>query len=462
MRNDYEILGVSAGADQKEIKRAYFKLVRQFSPEKDPERFQEIRGAYERLTQGEEQEKAGIRLSMEMSEEPFAQRMFQQIIALERQREYEGAAETAKEAIRLFGEYEAFLYELAGSQLRGGHSGSAVKNFEKLVKRYPEKAPYKRELAIAYMERGYGNKAFRAFEEAYAAGVRDNDFILQFSLCCRDREEEDRGTEVLLEMVRGYDGSSREDAQDYLEAYTGIFSMNRFAPTDKYGEFLELYRGFLNTAGRALRDCGDMVMDMALFLVKSFNIPEYLSVLNEVLEAAKRICPERKYSNEWKHISESLLETRLHIDERLDEEWSFCFEAYVTGDDFYDKSILRFMQLDCRLILLERREELASQFEIIKTEYSELYEKMEGFFKLLTQEDIPRTMERMRSDYRSMDKKISGGRYYEFYPQYRPRVEKVQWDSFENGSYVRMGRKVGSNDPCPCGSGKKYKKCCGK
>ena len=26
---------------------------------------------------------------------------------------------------------------------------------------------------------------------------------------------------------------------------------------------------------------------------------------------------------------------------------------------------------------------------------------------------------------------------------------------------VRSGKKVGRNDPCPCGSGKKYKKCCG-
>ena len=27
---------------------------------------------------------------------------------------------------------------------------------------------------------------------------------------------------------------------------------------------------------------------------------------------------------------------------------------------------------------------------------------------------------------------------------------------------VEMGRnKIGRNDPCPCGSGKKYKKCCG-
>ncbi|MCD6292690.1 MAG: SEC-C domain-containing protein, partial [Deltaproteobacteria bacterium] len=27
---------------------------------------------------------------------------------------------------------------------------------------------------------------------------------------------------------------------------------------------------------------------------------------------------------------------------------------------------------------------------------------------------------------------------------------------------VVSGKKVGRNDPCPCGSGKKYKKCCGK
>jgi preprotein translocase subunit SecA len=26
----------------------------------------------------------------------------------------------------------------------------------------------------------------------------------------------------------------------------------------------------------------------------------------------------------------------------------------------------------------------------------------------------------------------------------------------------RQADKVGRNDPCPCGSGKKYKKCCGK
>jgi preprotein translocase subunit SecA len=30
------------------------------------------------------------------------------------------------------------------------------------------------------------------------------------------------------------------------------------------------------------------------------------------------------------------------------------------------------------------------------------------------------------------------------------------------GTFVRDGQKVGRNDPCPCGSGKKYKQCHGK
>jgi preprotein translocase subunit SecA len=32
----------------------------------------------------------------------------------------------------------------------------------------------------------------------------------------------------------------------------------------------------------------------------------------------------------------------------------------------------------------------------------------------------------------------------------------------EKARPVRTGPKVGRNDPCPCGSGKKFKHCCGK
>jgi len=32
----------------------------------------------------------------------------------------------------------------------------------------------------------------------------------------------------------------------------------------------------------------------------------------------------------------------------------------------------------------------------------------------------------------------------------------------KNGAFIRRRQKVGRNAPCPCGSGKKYKRCCGR
>ena len=48
----------------------------------------------------------------------------------------------------------------------------------------------------------------------------------------------------------------------------------------------------------------------------------------------------------------------------------------------------------------------------------------------------------------------------------RERVAKVTGESAGSDGTVKKqpvkkGQKVGRNDPCPCGSGKKYKKCCG-
>jgi hypothetical protein len=45
-----------------------------------------------------------------------------------------------------------------------------------------------------------------------------------------------------------------------------------------------------------------------------------------------------------------------------------------------------------------------------------------------------------------------------WWPEYRTATERVLSDGSEP---YRAPAKVGRNEPCPCGSGKKYKKCCG-
>lgn len=49
----YAVLGLERRATPAEIKRAYFELVRQYSPETNPEAFKQVRAAYEKLNSAE-------------------------------------------------------------------------------------------------------------------------------------------------------------------------------------------------------------------------------------------------------------------------------------------------------------------------------------------------------------------------------------------------------------------------
>jgi len=65
MSDPYEQLGLPAGADDAMIRRRYLELVRQYSPDQAPERFAEIRAAYDALRDPAKRVEARI-LDLEM------------------------------------------------------------------------------------------------------------------------------------------------------------------------------------------------------------------------------------------------------------------------------------------------------------------------------------------------------------------------------------------------------------
>jgi curved DNA-binding protein CbpA len=58
----YRVLGVDRNADGAQIKKAYFQLVREYSPESAPEQFQRIRAAYDQLRSPERRAQADLLL----------------------------------------------------------------------------------------------------------------------------------------------------------------------------------------------------------------------------------------------------------------------------------------------------------------------------------------------------------------------------------------------------------------
>ena len=60
MSDPFTVLGVADDADNAEIRRRYLALVRAFPPDRAPERFQELRSAYEAL--GDERKRLETKL----------------------------------------------------------------------------------------------------------------------------------------------------------------------------------------------------------------------------------------------------------------------------------------------------------------------------------------------------------------------------------------------------------------
>ena len=464
MRKDYEILGIGEDADEKTIKRAYFKQIREYSPEKDPERFQEIRAAYERLL--EEKDKPQNSLQLEFpADDKFAVSMFDQIQKLLQEGDYARASLTAKEGMKYYHEVECFLYMYARCCMLEGKNGKGVKAYEKLVKRYPDKLYYKSELAKAYHIRGYVRKAYAMFQTAYQEGWREIDFLNLYSQCCFEREQYQEAVLVLQELIDAVPAEKTNQAiPELLEAYTGLFLIYISAPFP-VKDVVEKCSSLLDQIGNQNHGYEDQLISMFTYAYTAASMAEgeeFAILIKKMRDMLRLFLPE--------DMPKEILDAYdLMDDERFSELMKLTVNAFMLldgitypGESFHEYAM--FMQMDAFLCQLEAWPMQRRELELLKKEYPDIYECGTEIWDMLRISTINKAYMRedVLAEYGKMERKFQCGHYYEMYPNRRQEEEQVQWDSQENGTFVRQNRKIGRNEPCPCGSGKKYKNCCGK
>ncbi len=127
----YAILGIPRGADDREIKKAYFRLVRQYSPETQPEEFKRIREAYEVL------------------QNPAARRDYDQVTQF-------GAA--------VGGLLRSGMEAMERGDLRG-----AQEEFLRVLRDQPDLHFARDLLGMAYLNNNQPKEALRCFDEVIAA-----------------------------------------------------------------------------------------------------------------------------------------------------------------------------------------------------------------------------------------------------------------------------------------------------
>ena len=80
----------------------------------------------------------------------------------------------------------------------------------------------------------------------------------------------------------------------------------------------------------------------------------------------------------------------------------------------------------------------------------------------LAQMEAERELQQMEYQHPTLDASSAVETAGQFAPQKTDHKPTDAASKASDETYVRKGQKVGRNDPCPCGSGQKYKKCHGK
>jgi len=160
-----------------------------------------------------------------------------------------------------------------------------------------------------------------------------------------------------------------------------------------------------------------------------------------------------------------MADTLVYIEEGICQRLSQARQMYeldmLAGKGFSDLFYELFMTLnegcncsECQMGITAMESNIIMDIDIfrpqllrLKNEYPQLFGMHEAFFSEVIRTRDPERMLHPRV------KKLSKMGFFD-------SVEED--DDYPAQQPVRReGPKIGRNDPCPCGSGKKYKKCCG-
>ena len=451
--NDYEALGLSPAASKEEIKKAYFRLIRTHSPEKDPEGFTKIRQAYENLQAQDSAQKEPV---FDIPDVPIIRKFAEQIMRCQAQGDYDFARETAEEAHRRFPDVLFFLYQTERTQRNSGKSGKAVKTARLLIEKEPKNPWFWRELAVAYWERGYIRKAGPAFQKACDLGCKDNDFLLCYADNCLRTNDYPTGLAVAGQVLQSTDRWKDSDLSDAVVAYgfsaafSGILGIHTDPIAEKFCGFIRQYK---NRLADYLPDCIEVCSALASVQISSSsfrNILETLSVLQDAVRDEDDI-------EILKTGEKNIKILRINHDKRI------CRSIQYWNELILGEMNDRYARTDCELCMIQERTQVLSAQTILKEEYSWLFESLRPFLQQLSREnEIPSLIRRKTQEYlRLMEYYEDEGNYFQWYPEMKASSHGRIISGSET-PYVRTAKKIGRNDPCPCGSGKKYKHCCGK
>lgn len=445
MKDYYEILGVSEDAGKGDIKKAYFSLVRKYPPEREPERFKEYRKAYEVLSDEQSRKEYDrVKHIPEECREVIAQAEDAILYG-----DFEGAIGDYKWISERFPNILIIKAMLGEAYLLNGNSGNAVKIFEELVKCAPETMAYQKTLGQAYAQRGFHKKALRQYELSQKLEPDNLDYYGLIADLHVELERYDLAKKTLAE---GFDLAKAKGFDDTALLISGVLLCLDRADVIELEAYLEQLASKMALDTSVKETIG---MRLISRIAESTPDPEGAAGYHCVARFLLEQMPDNETIQELsRRMSHYQILAQLEQDERISQEIFDLTEVLLRNCNC---PACQGDQLALELTILENIAALRGALRHLRECYPEVYALHDTFYQNVMNPKKERWL------YETLYKKFKKNQ------QYMPAFTQEyvgDWEDEEYGMpivqpYVRDTPKVGRNDPCPCGSGKKYKKCCG-
>jgi len=346
--------------------------------------------------------------------------------------------------------------------------------FFDLVQDYPKEELPHLFLGMVHHTTGNFHDAVKEFELVYPLQTYHPFYFTSYGDALQQIGKKKQSREIFYEEVAAYEATGFIPSPQMLDgAYQNLLYLDIALGNQQYSEDLESYYHFLDLVEMTeeMQDylAGNIVYFRSLMRNKGYR-PLFLEFIKHIKE--KNYLTEENCSEILESAFVSWELYGCHEDSRVDA----IAETYL-----YTSYERRYMKKDsvtpeeCDRIMV-----LAYTYEWYICQYYPKHQKEMNYIKNTypySYKNCRRFLEKVQNDAEKTAGEILEQLHYYVKNTEKAEFERSMYSAYEKASkdkkepayiydgvetYKRIQPKVGRNDPCPCGSGKKYKKCCGK
>ena len=446
--NYYELLNIARDSNSNDIKRAYFSAVKLHSPDADPEGFKSIRIAYETLSDHKKRceydayfiADGGGAIAASIQNDLLSAR------ALIRENKYKQAEELLT-GLSVQNPGSAEVKRLLAEVLwHVKKSVSAEKLCDELLEKNPSDCDTLLLRAQIAVSKGHTTKADNFFNDTVTAAPHNSRaWIAYMHYALKHRKEK-----VLLIFHRAMEQNINMFSDEYSFYLVGAYDAGLFNNKHKLDYYNKFAEFFINDKASD-EDTYWHIMELMPGIIEKEELLPFVEKILPALENSKyRQKDDKDEEDGFRCIRAAVLIHKLRLDKRIHDVFTDLTGFILAGDK--DKN----EQLSMECYIVFNVSELRPSLKILKNEYPECFKLNQLFYLDVLNE---KKIDFLENKYYGVLKKIR--REVKGEPDYQDNDD--DYDEIDEATpIVRESPKVGRNDPCPCGSGKKYKKCCGR